>query len=375
MAGLLVVTALVLLTVLIVVSRRWRTGVFADPWCVAGAAALARNPELARVVGAPDFRAVKADVADRRYALGWFRNVDGRDEYGLVLQETYGRLQGHQRDDSGVAMMPHPDVAWVRPQNGPSAKVRRPPRTFTFLTVWWRLLFLAYLVALLGVVLFYYSRRRLIPEKVRWFMEGGNRYGSRLITSGLGVAAMIGWDCIFDSVAVVAPYRLMADELQPGSRSVLAGRPTYAVTGVWAGIRNRDWLLGLTAFMTVMSHFLPMLFANVPYNLTQMEAVHTVCSRLSAGLLAMMIVVLGAAFLLEWPEMPVDPRTIAGQMWYVAQSSAVDLMDGVSSLNGRERKKRLEMLGPGAMWTFGMVRTPFGDRVGVELLDFRAPRG
>jgi hypothetical protein len=371
LAGLLVVTALALLVVLIVVSRHWRTGVFADPWCVAGAAALARNHEVAQSVCHPDFRAVKADVAERYYALGWFRNADGREEYGLVLQ-------GDRRDEGGVVMMPqagHPDASWgVGPQDGrSSAKVRRPPRTFAVLTVWWRLLLLIYLLALLGVVLFYHGRRTLVPEKVRWFMEGGNRYGARFITSGLGVAAMIGWDCIFDSIAVVAPYRLMADKPQPGSRSALAGRPTYAVTGVWAGIRNRDWLLGLAAFMTVLAHFLPILFANVPYNLTQMEVVHSICSKLSAGLLALMVVVLGAFFFVHWPEMPVDPRSIAGQMWYVAQSSAVDVMDGVSSLDGRERKRRLEMLE--ARWTFGAVRTPFGHRVTVELLDFRGAPG
>lgn len=166
---------------------------------------------------------------------------------------------------------------------------------------------------------------------------------------------------------IIAPYRRMAGGPQTANRSILSGRPTYAVTGIFAGIGARDWLLFGTSLMAVLSDFLPMLFANVPYNLTQMEIVHTVCARLSAGLLAVMVVVLFATMFLRWPELPVDPRSIAGEMWYVAEARWVEHLEGVAALNDRERKRRMREMG--GKWYYGMVSTRLGDRMAVELHD------
>lgn len=158
----------------------------------------------------------------------------------------------------------------------------------------------------------------------------------------------------------------MARGPQKSSLSVLAGRPIYAVTGIFTGIRERDLLLFSTATMAVLSDFLPMLFANVPYDLTQTELVHLVCARLSAGLLVLMSVVLILSMFARWPELPVDPRSVAGQMWYVAEARwAIDKLEGANLMDDRERRELFNSMG--GRWYYGTTRTE--GRMGVEMED------
>jgi hypothetical protein len=199
LVGVLGLLALLLVGLLVAVSRRWKTGVFADPWCAAGAAALVRNPDV-RSLGAPDFRAVKTAIADKQFTLGWFRNHEGREEYGLVLCDEAGRsLRGARREQEGSDMMVQTAYAEGMRYHGDGGArmVRRPPVTFVSLTFWWRLLFLIYLVALMGLVI-YYQLGIKVPEEFRRFVEGQD-FGMRFISSALGMVVIMCWDAIYCS--------------------------------------------------------------------------------------------------------------------------------------------------------------------------------
>ncbi|KAL2255098.1 hypothetical protein VTK26DRAFT_4117 [Humicola hyalothermophila] len=65
-----------------------------------------------------------------------------------------------------------------------------------------------------------------------------------------------------------------------------------------------------------MSELLPVLLANVPFNLAQTRAAATVCAVLSCVLLGVMLAVLGWSLWVRYPPMPVDPRCVAGALWY-----------------------------------------------------------
>jgi fluoride exporter len=159
----------------------------------------------------------------------------------------------------------------------------------------------------------------------------------------------------------------MAKKSQGATRSVLAKRPTYAVTGIVAGLRHRDPLLFSVSSMAVLSDFLPMLFANVPYDLTLTQGVHVVCARTSAGVLVLMAAVLIATMFVNWPTFPVDHRSIAGQMWYVAESRWLEKMEGTAVMTERERKETLRSMG--GLWRYGIIQTSLGDREAVEMDD------
>ncbi|KAH6693398.1 hypothetical protein F5X68DRAFT_227807 [Plectosphaerella plurivora] len=167
-----------------------------------------------------------------------FRNYEGREEYGLVLCDEDGRsLRGARREQEGSGMMVQTAYAEAAryQSDGHVRVVRRPPVTFVSLTFWWRLLFLVYLVALMGVVIYYQLGIKELTN-LRNFVEG-RTLGMRFILSALGMVVIMCWDAIYCSVAIIAPYRRMASRPQGASQSVLAKRPTYAVTGIYAGIR------------------------------------------------------------------------------------------------------------------------------------------
>jgi hypothetical protein len=185
------VIAILLIALIFVVSRRWKTGVFADPWCVAGTAALVRNPDV-RHLGLLDWRTLKTTVAKKQFALGWFRNAAGREEYGIVMY-----------DESGQSLRrPGADTY---PQHMPDDGKRKPHTTFAALTFWWRIAFMAYLTVLLALVLYYHVTDQLTDTKGNFSPDtfkkllGKQRFVTRFIASGLGVVVIFCWDCVYTS--------------------------------------------------------------------------------------------------------------------------------------------------------------------------------
>lgn len=372
--ALLGAIAILLVLLMVAISRRWKTGVFADPWCIAGAAALTRNPDIRALASLERYEAVKAAVGEKRFCLGWYRHNDRdeQEEYGLVLCDEAGRsLRGVRREEANASLMSEMVSADNRHDvdgmygYGMTPRARKPPATFVALTFWWRLIFLVYMLALTCFIIYYHLGIK-VPKSLEDFLQE-EKFGVRFVSSALGMIVVLCWECVFDSIAILAPYRRMARRPRKASQSVLARRPTYAVTGIFTGIRERDLLLFSTATMAVLADFLPMLFANVPYDLTQSEMVHLACARVGAGLLLLMAAVLAATMFTRWPELPVDPRSVAGQMWYVAEAQwAMEKLEGVGLLGERERRDLFNTMG--GKWYYGATRTDSG-RMGVEMED------
>jgi hypothetical protein len=83
------------------------------------------------------------------------------------------------------------------------------------------------------------------------------------------------------------------------------------------------------------------------------------------AILAAMLLAVGGSFLIRWPHMPVDPRTIAGAMFYVCDSWMLDSLEGLSSLSKDERDKALKHMG--LRYEFGQLTGTSGrDRVGID---------
>jgi hypothetical protein len=207
--GLLAVIAILLILLLITISSRWKTGVFADPWCIAGAAALTRNPDIRVLASLDRYSAVKTALAEKRFCLGWFRHNDHdeQEEYGLVLCDEAGRsLRGSRRDEVSADMLR--DAASSADQDaatggiygdgdGMTPRARKPPATFTALTFWWRLVFLVYMLALAGFIMYYHLGIK-VPKSLEDFLQA-EKFGVRFVSSGLGMIVVLCWECVFDS--------------------------------------------------------------------------------------------------------------------------------------------------------------------------------
>jgi hypothetical protein len=156
----------------------------------------------------------------------------------------------------------------------------------------------------------------------------------------------------------------MAEDPQVPTRSVLVTPATNAVSGLFVALRIRDPLLFFTAFTTLLAQFLPILLANVPYSLTQTSEAHEYCSRLSIGILLIMVIAMLCSLLVKWPDLPVDPRSLAGALWYVTDAPWVRGLEGVAAMSAKKRKDVVQ--GLGGSWTYGPIHTPTGERMCIE---------
>jgi hypothetical protein len=137
--------------------------------------------------------------------------------------------------------------------------------------------------------------------------------------------------------------------------------------GAFASLTQRNLLLLTVAVTTILSEFLPILLANIPFSLTQTKMTHVVCARAAIAILGFMIIVLGATMFVKWPHMAVDPRTVAGAVYYVADSAMLADFEGrgISVLDKRERDERVKELGQ--RYFYGDVRGVSGQhRIAVD---------
>ncbi|KXH45929.1 hypothetical protein CSAL01_09157 [Colletotrichum salicis] len=375
----LLVFIVALLLVLLYLLRSWKTGLHANPWSIGGISSLSLNAEIR-----PhhlNFKTTERVMADKNYMLGFFQNRHGRDEYGFIYyDESADNLQSagsgalSTDDEADVIKSPH-DTATNTQKTNP----------FIALTYWWRLIFMFFLLALFIIILYYHVTLGF-RTSFKDFMDS-QTFGLRFFLAALGVIIIFCWESIFISkqprlrhqrewgpmltrilgIAIVSPYYHMGRRSQRPESSILITRPTNGFYGIYAAILDGDIVLMLAAFMSIIAEFLPMLLANVPYNLTQTLSSHNICSIISITILVLMMVAVGASLFIKWPEMPVDPRSIAGAMYYVSESRMPDDFEGLSQLSSFDRKKKVGELG--RRYLYGALTGKYGRRMGVESVE------
>ncbi|KAL1910847.1 hypothetical protein Sste5344_003390 [Sporothrix stenoceras] len=349
LVGLLALMVALLLA-LVVLLQRWRTGVRANPWNLAGIAALTACPTLLPTNARQRSRAVATEkslrraLEDKRLALGFYETAHGHEAFGIVpFHEVAHRDDGNDSDDDGNNLHLGGHIDDDAPSGQP----------FLALTVAYRAAFAIFLAALLVLVLVYHivaagagGAAGTVDPTATSFGDwvATNSFGVRFAMAALGVAVSFCWTTLFLSVAAVTPFQAMATpgRPQPPERSILLPlRPTNEFSGLWVALRlafgggrftrrgsssdnvplRHAVYLGLVALMTMASEFLPVLLANVPYNVTQTLEASVVCARLVAVVLVLMLLTLLASFVaVRWPALPADPRTLVGAMYYVVDS-------------------------------------------------------
>ncbi|KAJ9132990.1 Zonadhesin [Pleurostoma richardsiae] len=326
--GIISLIILLLLSLLFIL-RGWETGVYANPWNIAGIASLASNPDLCM---RPMSEArIRKDLAHKQFAFGYYDTPDGEEHYGIVLLDQSGQALQHRSVDDRDEQ-----------QRGQSSEAggRMP---FIALGYAWRIGFMLLLIGLLTLILYYHLTLSQ-PSSFKAFMNT-HSFGVRFFFAALGVLITFAWASLFISVAVIVPYQAMSKRGQPPETSILVSQPTNAFSGLYAAFRQRHPYLFVAALMAVLAEFLPVILSNVPYSLTQTLASHNVCARLSIALLTLMIAAVAASFLVRWPRLPVDPRSIAGAAYYIGDSAMAADFTGLSRLDAKEKDQRVKEMG------------------------------
>lgn len=194
--ALLALTVTLLFLLLLLLMRNQKTGLFANPWSIAGIASLARCADVR--LHALTNADIRHDMSKRRYGLGFFRNVEGRDEYGIVLYDDSGRnLRGGQARDGSDS---EDDLVYNTNGNGRATRRvagRRMP--LMALGYPWRIAFILFLLALFVVILYYHvSVLQGSSPRFKRFMNSHN-FGARFFFAGVGVVITFAWLAFFVS--------------------------------------------------------------------------------------------------------------------------------------------------------------------------------
>ncbi|KAJ5008207.1 hypothetical protein K4K48_006384 [Colletotrichum sp. SAR 10_66] len=351
-------------------------GLHANPWSIAGISSLARNSDIRS--HQIDFKASAKAMRKKRYGFGYFENNLGRDEYGIIYcDDSAQSLQGA----TASGAIPADDELTGTYQRDIAKKCHKPV-PFIALTWWWRLGFIFFLTALFIIILYYHLTLG-VRTSFKDFMDS-QTFGVRFFFAALGVTIIFCWESIFISIAIISPYHNMGRRSQPPEKSILLTRPTNGFYGLYAAILEGNIILMLAAFMSILAEFLPILFANVPYNLTQTLKSHNVCATISLTILALMLASMVASLFIKWPELPVDPRSIAGALYYVAESRMLEDFEGLSKLDSEEREKKVKELGrsnlsllinPSRLYGWKEGRRLIKGRTSIEESCYQNPHG
>ncbi|KAK0656857.1 hypothetical protein B0T16DRAFT_400406 [Cercophora newfieldiana] len=353
--GLIAIIVIMLLLVLFF-SARWPTGVNANPWSIAGIASLAGNPQVRIQQSSP--KAIKKAVSEKQYGLGYYRNAFGQEEYGVVLMDESGR--GLQ--DSGEIHNDSDGFDGATSGRVGSAKLL----PFMPLRFPWRIGFILVQLGVLIFIIYYYVyyNNKVNDGGHLWAFMTSNAFGVRFVFAVIGVIIAFGWQSFFLSVSTVTPFQLMAKRTQPAARSILLSPLTNPFSGIYTAVKHRLWFLFVTSLAAIFSEFMPLLLANVPFSLAQPYDAAAASAIMSCIFLSVLIAVIVASFFVRYPPMPVDPRSIAGAMYYVSQSHMLSDFNGISRWDAKEREQRVKEMG--RRYFYGVLVGGTWRRMGVD---------
>ncbi|KAK4044078.1 hypothetical protein C8A01DRAFT_43014 [Parachaetomium inaequale] len=345
-----------LMVLILLVLRRWRTGVAANPWSIAAVASLSTNPELrAAFSSLPtghgeriNHRQLVTAFEGRSFKLGSFFNHYGVPEYGIMVEDADSTLCKVDSDSSAGSKSP--DETEIP---GTRHKTER-HLPFLMLSYTARIAFLLPLTGILVLILCYNNTGG--NTAFERFMSTQS-FGVRALFTMVGVGVSFFWSCFFTSLAVLSPYELLPQSPQRPQRSITLSPPLNAFSGIVSAVKQRHGFLIVVAFTAILAEFMPILLSNVPFRVTQTWTASRACTWMAVGVLSLMWLVVVGSFFIRWPHMPVDPSTIAGAVYYVCDSWILWSLEGLSRLGKEERDGRIAELA---------LRFRFGDIVGLS---------
>ncbi|KAK3987789.1 Zonadhesin [Cladorrhinum sp. PSN332] len=362
LVGLLAVVIVMLILVMFLMGR-WITGVYANPWNIAGMASLALNVQAGRVQQESE-GSMRRALRDKQFGVGYFQGLGdgsaGAENYGIILMDESGTsLQGQ---------VPGDGESEVFDANAAAAKAGSSGNHLPFMTLRypWRIVLICFELAVLVFIIYYhaYYKGGIKDGGKLWSVMTGSMFGVRFVSAVIGVIIAFCWQSFFLSVSTMTPWQIMAKQTQTAKRSILFSPSTNPFSGLYSAIKNRHLFLLCTSVAAILSEFLPVLLSNVPFSLHQTSKAATVCAVLSSLFLAVQLAVLIGSFFVRYPPMPVDPRSIAGMLYYVSQSYMLNDMEGVAFLDGNERA--LRVMEAGRRYYYGVLAGGTWRRLGVD---------
>ncbi|KAH7120732.1 hypothetical protein EDB81DRAFT_627223, partial [Dactylonectria macrodidyma] len=313
-----VLAAMACAVIVCMVLLRGRTfGVVSDPRSVLGIASLSLNPYLSAIVRritlGPDgmFSAARAAAIfeDRTFQFGYITYATGEQEYGIIVANDFTE-----------------NLAQILGPPPPALDVGTSKRSVVS-GILMRVISFAIFVLGVLILILYYSLTYTDSGFER-FMSSQKRFGPRFLFALFGVIVGFGWASIFNELATILPAWDMSRRPAKLEHSILMPLNPNPYVGIITYLARRHKLLALVSIVTVLSDFLPIMFANVPFSNAITWETHEICMWTSVGVLSFMLAVLAliAGILLckfphhHLPFTPTDFATLAAVLYLVCRS-------------------------------------------------------
>lgn len=204
------------------------------------------------------------------------------------------------------------------------------------------MVFLAALVALLGVIVAYYLDGSNSGFN-RFF--NSHTFGPGFILTSAAVVIDFHWKTLEREVRILVPYRNLGHRMAKPETSVLLNVGGTAVEHFPKALYRGEWFHALIAGTAILSDFLIVAVAGVPYSTAQVWQAFLVSAYVSMGILGVMILSTFGVF--WWREslrklkMPREPDTLLS-VWLMLCDDGNSLrteFDGWETTGERERAK------------------------------------
>ncbi|KAL8366215.1 hypothetical protein RB595_004805 [Gaeumannomyces hyphopodioides] len=322
--------------VLVFATRQWSAGTAADPRSLLGLATLAQSRRLQAVVGSVDpglsVRDTRAQLGLLRIRLGSVEPADslmGRQDSGMLLPEN--------------AVPSRENLAAGHSLDG-TARTRKTPIPRVCQLV----IFLLVMLAALETVVVYYITTEGDTGFERF--KSGQQFGPRFLFALCGILINLAMVAVLNAVLPLVPFYSLASERGAAAASSILS--PYAADHYTALFRfpRGSLMIATAALPAILSDFLPLLLANIPFQRTTTWGAHLVCSWAAIGMLAIMmalLVVLLGFLIFTRPRPYINVQLLAeapivSLMEVLCKSTTVVArFGGLSTLHTRDRDRQV----------------------------------
>ncbi|KAI1114806.1 hypothetical protein F5Y14DRAFT_412904 [Nemania sp. NC0429] len=358
--GILALMSLATIFLVIIVGR-WRLGVYTNPWSMCALSSLSTNLDVQRIVLAavtgPNIKQARSQLKHQDFKLDYFRNAKGKPEYGLVALDRFNNMK--------LSSTYEDETIPLTTRLGDDEIPRRNRGSPFMLGILGRLSLLLMLLGVLTLVLYYALTGG--DTAFERFIDSDS-FGVQFLFTSLGVIICLFWSALFGAVAAMTPYQVLAERPREASRTILSAPPTNAFSGLWRAARTHRPFLGFVSLASILSESLGIFLGNVRFQVTQTLFVFQLCTWSAVGIMSIMVLVLSASFFMRWPDMPIEPSSIAGAMYYVCDSNVADRFEGLSTLNKQQRDRIV--IDMALLYEFSeMMSATGGSKIGLKALN------
>ncbi|PQE29412.1 duf3433 domain protein [Rutstroemia sp. NJR-2017a WRK4] len=337
--------------IIMVLGFRRSTGVYSEPLSIVGLAALYQSSPLLRAL-----HAIEQEMDKLRLQKQQLSSTDlGLLSYDPLPNDIRGSTMQNGPDSVGADahMNTHNNDAISSTHDVSNTLWAR--LKFWVVSLWShaksRILYILTLLLLcgtLGLISYYYSTSKDTPFER--FMDSQGP-GVKFFMTAVGAGTNLLWSKIDSDLRKLEPYtRLLSPIPAKPQDSILV--PTYMspYTALLPSLHRKKYLVALISLCSILSEFLPITLANIPYSSTEMHIAWFVCTYVAMGILSLMIAgILLLIFFQVENELDGNPTTMERKLRYIAPGGEKDCeregllrrVEGLAGLGREERDARV----------------------------------